>query len=747
MNNKPFFKFNVSSALLKELGERLVAKPDIAFIELIKNSHDADATTCEVTINNQVIIIKDNGLGMTKDEFNNNWMTIATNNKIKNDKSKRFSRTVTGAKGVGRFSTRFLGEFLKIETISYDYIENKTKKLTIEFDWKELDKYDDLNDMEIPYSYEDTNEEIGTTLHISKLKHEATILTSKKVYTEILKLTNPFENLKPKNLKKYYLLENNNIDSGFNVNITNELKNLETEKSKEINIASLVLERFIGKVIVKYDENSDEVEISLFIDGENKLINNKFKLPGKINSNLYADIRYFPRRKGTFANIEGINGTDAWSWVRTNHGITVYDKGFKIKPYGEEDNDWLHLDIDNSHSRRTWRTNLMEFNYPMSPEENQKPKLNPMLYLPTNYQLIGSVYLSSNSNETNNLNLIPSMDRTGFIENDAFMYLVELIRFSIELIAKFDKENILDKERLENELVIQESRNELEGVIEHIKSSHTLSLEDKSRLIKVYEHLKDNIDDIDAYNRESRESLEIMSLLGAVAGFMTHEYQSTLFELQNAITTLKKLSLQHKELINVTKELEKSLDYFTGYIEYTSSFIRNIRESDNSTFIKVVPRVKYVLNTFKQFREDRNIKVDFSEIYEDLIAPPMPIAMYDGIIHNLYSNALKVLISFEDNGNGKLIKINAFNDKDRHIIYVMDNGPGIPKEVENRIWDPLYTTTSANENNPLGSGMGIGLPMIKRVIEAQKGTINLVEAPHGFSTCFKITLPFKKGKI
>ncbi len=236
-----------------------------------------------------------------------------------------------------------------------------------------------------------------------------------------------------------------------------------------------------------------------------------------------------------------------------------------------------------------------------------------------------------------------------------------------------------------------------------------------------------------------------MSLLGAVAGFMTHEYQSTLFELQNAIDTVKSLTSQHPELLSVLKNLEKSLEYFTGYIEYTTFFIRNIRQDkDKVQDIKVIPRIKYILNTFKQFREERNIQVNYNDIDKELRAPAIPVAMYDGIIHNLYSNALKALLSYDvDHNIQKEIKIIAWNEKDKHFIQVMDNGPGIPKEVQERIWDPLYTTTSS-ENNPLGSGMGIGLPMVKRVIESQKGKIEQVEPPEGFNTCFRVMLPYKK---
>ena len=67
----PTLPFTIDAELLRELGERLVGKPHIALAELVKNSYDADAT--EVTIkfapNKDSIEIRDNGHGMTFDEF------------------------------------------------------------------------------------------------------------------------------------------------------------------------------------------------------------------------------------------------------------------------------------------------------------------------------------------------------------------------------------------------------------------------------------------------------------------------------------------------------------------------------------------------------------------------------------------------------------------------------------------------------------------------------------------------------
>lgn len=68
--------FTVDSALLRELGERLVGRHHIAVAELIKNAYDADATCCNATISHDRIDVADNGHGMTFDEFQAYWMRI-----------------------------------------------------------------------------------------------------------------------------------------------------------------------------------------------------------------------------------------------------------------------------------------------------------------------------------------------------------------------------------------------------------------------------------------------------------------------------------------------------------------------------------------------------------------------------------------------------------------------------------------------------------------------------------------------
>src|SRR5712692_6783329 len=96
--------FTIESRIVRELGERLVKQPEIALLELIKNAYDADAELCTIEHDYpKQLIIRDTGHGMTLDEFKNGWMRIGTSYKEQANVSRRFSRVITGEKGIGRF--------------------------------------------------------------------------------------------------------------------------------------------------------------------------------------------------------------------------------------------------------------------------------------------------------------------------------------------------------------------------------------------------------------------------------------------------------------------------------------------------------------------------------------------------------------------------------------------------------------------------------------------------------------------
>src|SRR5882672_9371136 len=148
------FKFTVDSALLNELGERLVESVHIALMELVKNSYDADATKVTITFGTtddgaSKIEIADTGKGMTLDEVRDYWMKIATTNKLKKRFSPVYGRPRTGEKGIGRFCCRRLGSYLELSTIAHTR-PKRLQKTEVTFDWKTFIAGTDVTEIKCP---------------------------------------------------------------------------------------------------------------------------------------------------------------------------------------------------------------------------------------------------------------------------------------------------------------------------------------------------------------------------------------------------------------------------------------------------------------------------------------------------------------------------------------------------------------------------------------------------------------------
>lgn len=733
----PFVQFTIESRVLRELGERLVSDAEVALTELIKNSFDADASECTISLSNAQLVIRDNGSGMTFDDFRTKWMRIATGNKENNPISSRYGRKLTGSKGVGRFAVRFLGKILVLETVAVDK-NGELKKLTATFDWAVLDQDVDILDLQVPYKLEPTAESPGTSLTIKKLRVAIEQKTLYNVKSGVLGIASPvyaFINDAPEHVQQRFVNDADaSEDPGFNVLFEDDIHGQEESTP----LAAIVLANAVASTKIDYTGDEFEVVVNHSLRGE--VFRQVYTMENQIGSDVYIDIRYFPKRSGVFQRNDDFRAPAAWEWVRENNGVKVYDHGFHIKPYGTNDDDWLQLDHDTAFNRRKWRSSLTEQFFPMDPQDAAQPKRNPMIGLPTNYQTVGAIFLESlSSNSGDEETLSPSMDRQGFIANAGFSQMRRLARFAVELIAHFDKKiQLEDEEKARNARYIQRTI-EIDSAIREIQSSATLTKEDKERIVTHYSRVKSDIRNLDEYDRNAREGLEAMSLLGVVAGFMTHEFQAALMHIETAANVIRSLAEKDRTLNKQVEKIEESIKYFNGYIEYTNLFVSNLHLSEVKPY-KVLPTVMHVISTFNRFQVERNVQVDVSGVEKNLAAPLIPAAMYQGIIHNLYTNALKILLSSPQ--DQKVIAIQSWNEKGKNILQVLDNGPGIAPEVERRIWDPLYTTTSSG-NNPLGSGMGLGLPLVRKVVLARRGSIELVAPPDGFKTCFRVELPLE----
>jgi signal transduction histidine kinase len=459
-----------------------------------------------------------------------------------------------------------------------------------------------------------------------------------------------------------------------------------------------------------------------------------------ISKGFVADIRFFPRRKGVFS-AKGFHGQEAWKWVRDNCGVAVVDHGFRIKPYGFPDDDWLLLDTDASHNIRDWTTEIAKEYFPVPPTKRNYPAQNPVLNLAYNLQLVGAVFIESvRESEIHEDDLVPAMDREGLLSNKGAKQLRAFVRAGLEFLAHVDKQELdrLDEEKAK--AIARTARDEIKQAIDYIENIPTLVPSDKARIVKQYSDLVERLEQQEDYSSEARRNLMTMSLLGVVAGFMTHESKAVVHDLEQAVAQVRALAKKHPEIAEVADDLTKRLANFQGFLEYARMFVKGVRASKEKP-LSAAGQVRHILNSFKTFADDRGIEVK-NEIGADVMTPPLPVTAYSGILLNLYTNALKAVAAARSSVHDARISFRAWNEKKKHVVQVSDNGIGIPPELRKRIWEPLYTTTS-DIGNPLGSGMGLGLTLVKQVVGEFGGSVSLVASPPpGFTTCFRVEFPF-----
>jgi len=104
---------------------------------------------------------------------------------------------------------------------------------------------------------------------------------------------------------------------------------------------------------------------------------------------------------------------------------------------------------------------------------------------------------------------------------------------------------------------------------------------------------------------------------------------------------------------------------------------------------------------------------------------------FGGELNQVWSNLIDNALDAVDDGGQ--IEIIARRERDHVTVRVIDNGHGIPVEARDRIFDPFFTT------KPVGKGTGLGLDIVRRLVQRHNGQIELESRPG--RTEFLVTLP------
>jgi signal transduction histidine kinase len=711
--------FTVDSALLRELGERLIGKNHVALAELVKNSYDADAN--EVLLNvdpgGDTISVIDDGHGMTFDEFKKFWMRIGTPHKGKLKVSRRLKRPLTGSKGVGRLSVQYLADEMKLQSV----VRNEKQWLEATINWNDAIRKGLLTEAKVHCKLQTTNPPFpyGTSVTLNGLKHAWDETTLKNLGRELWWLQPPFHSTASTERK-----------SRFDIALISPNAALEKAfKSQITAILDIWTARLVGRC------NEGKVDLSLQFHGDpprshsysvsefphNKSAPAKETSDGN-SSNLQAcdfEIRIYTLKR---RQPQGIKVDEARSYFDDFGGVHVYDAGFHLPYYGNPKNDWLQLEFDHSHRRTS--SDLL-------PEALQITR--GMNNLPT----AGRIFGVANVITSKEPGLKISVGRDRLADSRAFEDLRCVVRYALDFYAVEETRRKIEEDR--HERPVEQTSAKLRSVEE--------VLEDYQGQIpeKAYDDLHSKLRRALEVAKADEEAVEQqLGLLGplATAGICAVAYQHELKKqfafIEDVIERLKKVRSGNPKLDANLVQLADDLVNWLERARLTNALFDSFGDSDNSQ-LRIRLKADAVIREVKRQTGflARGAEVATDNLDKALYLPKATFIEWTALFQNVFINAFNAMLDSEV----RVLSVSSRIRKSNREILVQDTGSGVEVAKSEELFRPFVRKSKISaQRQALGyGGTGLGLAIVKLIADTAHCSVKFVEPTDDFKTAFSLS--------
>ena len=146
------------------------------------------------------------------------------------------------------------------------------------------------------------------------------------------------------------------------------------------------------------------------------------------------------------------------------------------------------------------------------------------------------------------------------------------------------------------------------------------------------------------------------------------------------------------------------------------------------------------------YRVEIDVRID-----DGILVGPMLKGELAAILLNALSNAIKAVIA--GGATKGLIELRAYPARKKVALEVKDNGIGLSKDEQQTVFTPLVSDPSSRlydaleerlaseDRQLLGQGSGLGLSIVRGILENRKGSIRFIDPTDGWSTCLHMELP------
>lgn len=752
LESKPF---SVSARVAMQLGRESISSSVTAIIELVKNAYDADAESVRIRFSGldtaaAMMVIEDDGKGMSASELQDKWMVIGTANKAQVQKPGGKGRILTGEKGLGRLGLDRLCRRTRVQSVTV----GASEAVELDVDWLKYEQAGQSRLEEVahplfripdlrldPVTGASRNYPKGTCLILEGLKDKWDEAAISELHSELSLLISPFHTQHDFRVE----LDTGGTFSKFDGTVAPDSAVLTNAYWKVVGTISDE-----GVVDMRMSSRLHETEIHPQPVPWNDFAKSEGLVPkcGPLKFEFY----FFARGELDPAK-QKLTSAQLAQFLKSNQGVRIYRDGFRVKPYGEPngEGDWLKLGY-----RRT-----------INPE-GVKQKGNWKLGY---NQVVGAVFLSREKNRT----LIDQTNREGLVLGEAFRHLYifsdKVLTFFEKQHQKFERarsgtQTLDEPTRAQDSAAVADAAlkelGDLAQKIDQLLSPGTksaapqLSAADiglsfdrvNQTLVKSVKALEESVKQENqrrVQTEREKDTLANLASLGILAACFGHETSGW------AGTVLANSGWLHRHLkshlIMVTPTVEdKVLQVLTDIgtdskkLQTFAAFaLGNVRPDKRRQREFCVKQV--ALDVFSVFRESlqnqKGIEVDLSNIpaHECLIRAYQ--IDWESIFANLITNAMWAITKHH---GARKIRFSIVEDATHFTLSFDDSAFGLETGTEEQVFDAGFSTKRNNKGEKDGTGMG--LYIVKSFVEENTGgTVRAVAKGGLGGACFIIKVP------
>lgn len=691
MDKPEIYRIRPAGRHLLTIGEDLIHDHHAAIIELVKNAYDADSRVVTVSLelsddeDSVVIIIKDDGHGMSRDTVINHWLVPSTRNKLQNRVSPS-GRIMQGRKGIGRYAASILGSDLLLETIS-----ETGEKTEVYFKWSDFESAEYLSDVEIQVNSSFTDEPPGTKLTITgegKYKTAWYDDAIRKLEYDLRKLVSPVEEVRASvsGVKNFQIfLKVDGFFYGSNQTVEKEITPFPLFDLYDYRISGKIDQNGKGNLTYSNHKARNSVDENIPVD-----------LDCLTDcGNLFFDIRVYDRENESIDEIirRGLKNEKGYPLARNeakklldeNNGIGVYRNEFRIRPLGDPDFDWLTL--------------------------NEQRIQMPSQKIGSN-QVIG--YVQIESEELSDLQ--EKSARDGLKDNNAFRRLKKITG---EVISKLEERRYIYRRKAGLSRPVVKVEHELEKLFnfEDVKVDIAKKLAkqniDKKLAYEIVRIIATKEEDSNRIVEDIRKAVAVYqghATLGKIINVILHEGRKPLNYFKNQIPNLLFWAEEFR-VDKVDQYLDEILPIAGGLATNAQLLVNLFGRLDPLAAAKRKPKevfniqdvVKHSFDVFESQMIDEKITKDIKSINKKINIWGWSNDILI-IMTNLIENSIYWITEKKVTKRNIEIKF-AAKDNQLEFMDYRDTGPGIERHLieSGVIFEPEFTT------KPQGTGLGLAI--------------------------------------